>query len=493
MEKVSKSFDDVKALVDADFIANCGEVHALLGENGAGKSTLIKILSGAIKADSGNITLSGKHLFLRGPSDAIRLGIGTVYQELSLIPVLTVADNIFFGQDSITRFGRVSIHTLYDHAQELFERYGLLEDIDPKATVGELSLRQRQLVEIIKVIARNPQVLILDEATSALTEDDVNWLLKLARQFADKGKIVIYISHRMGEVKEVADRVTVFRNGSNVGVRSINETNSDELVSLMLGKQVSGYFPVKHATVQNKIALQTRQLCLGHALQGVNFELRWGEVLGVGGLAGQGEVPLFLSLFGIYRADGDIFIDGKLVKINKPSESLRYGIALVPEDRNTQGLISRLSIRENMSLPILKRLTRYLFVNRREERRLVVNVMKNLRIKADRPDILVMNLSGGNQQKVVIAKLLLTEPKILLMFDITRGVDVGTKVEIFNLVRGLAAKGNAILYYSTTIDELVNVCDSVVVMHDGRIEAELNGPTLTKENIIRASVGEKVK
>ncbi|MCL5070739.1 MAG: sugar ABC transporter ATP-binding protein [Actinobacteria bacterium] len=491
MEHISKSFGQVKALVDADFVANCGEVHALLGENGAGKSTLIKILSRVIKEDSGKVILFGKPLSIKGPNDAIKAGISTVFQELSLIPDLNVATNIFFGHSLVTRFGITNPYVLIRKAQKLFDQYEVSE-IDPKAMVSELPLSQRQLIEIIKVLARDPKVLILDEATSALTEDKVKWLLKIARFMAKDGKIVIFISHRMAEVKEVADRVTVFRNGENVGTLAMKETDSDELISLMLGRKVKGYFPEKKSIIQKEVVLETRQLSCGHFLIDVDLKLHAGEILGVGGLAGQGQDYLFLSLFGLYKTTGNILINNKVIRIKNPRDSLNYGIALVPEDRGTQGLILSLSVKENVILPLLGKLTRYGLISNSKVNELVMNLIKKLEIKVESPETLVMNLSGGNQQKVVIAKFLSTKPKILLMYDITRGVDVGTKVEIFNMIQKMAADGDAILYYSTTIDELVNICDSVLVMYDSQVKVKLNGANLTKENIIRASVGEIV-
>lgn len=491
LEHVSKSFGEVRALTDANFVADCGEVHAILGENGAGKSTLVKILGRVIKEDSGSIMLHGNPLSIKGPKDAIRVGIGTVFQELSLIPDLNVASNIFFGRSPVNRFGIISPRVLYSKAQELFERYEA-EEINPKAMVSELPLSQRQLIEIIKVLARDPEVIILDEPTSALAEDKVEWLLRIARQLASSGKIVVFISHRMTEIKEVADRVTVFRNGENVGTRAMEKTDSDELISLMLGREVKGYFPEKKSAIQKDIVLETRQLSVGHSLINVDLKLHRGEILGVGGLAGQGQDPLFLSLFGLYKAAGIILINDKVVRIKNPRDSLNYGIALIPEDRGTQGLIASLSVKENMVLPVLSKLTKYGLVSHSRVDELVINLIKKLEIKVESPETLVMNLSGGNQQKVVIAKFLSTKPKILLMYDITRGVDVGTKVEIFNMIQKMAAGGDAILYYSTTIDELINICDSVLVMYDGQIKAKLSGVSLTKENIIRASVGEKV-
>jgi ABC-type sugar transport system ATPase subunit len=488
IRKVSKSFKGVHALNEVDFTANRGEVRALLGENGAGKSTLIKILSGAIQADAGEITLFGKPLKIRSPADAMRAGISTVYQELSLVPDLSIAQNIFLDRDVLTGIGTYSRQDLHARTLELFERLQV-DGIDPDQKVGDISLAKRQVIEIVKAIARDPSVVILDEATSALSENRVEWLLKLARKLSDQGKIVIFISHRMSEIRFGCDTITVFRNGRNVGELTMDETRMDEIISLMLGRKIAGFFPEKTAFTPGAVALETVGLTVGGQLRSVSLSLRYGEVLGVGGLAGQGQLPLFLGLFGVYKGEGEIRIDGKRVSIRSPRDSFRHGVALIPEDRSTQGLIMPFSISFNITLPMLQKIRARYFLSRRKESEIVDQFMGKLDIRAGGPSTPVMNLSGGNQQKVVLAKSLASGPKILLMYDITRGVDVGTKKEIFKLMRELAESGSAILFYSTDLDELINVCDEVVVMHDGRIGARLGGSTLTKEDIMIASMG----
>jgi ABC-type sugar transport system ATPase subunit len=494
MENISKSYGNVKALVNVDFISNYGEIHALLGENGAGKSTLIKILSRVIKEDKGTISLNGKILKMKDPDSAIKNGIGTVYQDLSLIPDITVADNIFFNSSDLTNFGSVSFNTIYKKTIELFRYFKVNEiaEIDPKTEVNQLQLSKRQIVEIIKVIGRNPDVLILDEPTSTLSDSEVKWLIAMVKSFAIQGKIVIFISHKMAEVQELADKITVFRNGENVGTRLMKETNSDELVSLILGRKLLEYFPKKVDFVQKDVALETRSLNYGKDLKDISFKLHKGEILGVGGLAGQGQLMLFLSLFGIFKARGEFFVNGKKINVTNPANSIKNGLALIPEDRNREGLIPSMSIKNNITLSILKSLTKYGLINRKLENKVVEKIFNELRIKAEGYDTLVSSLSGGNQQKVVIGKLMATEPSIFLMYDITKGVDVGTKSEIFLLIEELLKRGCAVLYYSTTIDELVNICDRVIIMHYGRIAEDLSGSNLSKENIIHCSIGEKI-
>lgn len=488
IRKVSKSFKGVHALDEVDFSANRGEVRALLGENGAGKSTLIKILSGAIQADAGQITLFGKPLKIRNPADAMRAGIATVYQELSLVPDLTVAQNIFLDRDVRTSAGTYSKQDLRRRTLELFERLEV-DDIDPDKEVNEMSLAKRQVIEIVKAFSRDPSVVILDEATSALSENRVEWLLHLARKLSNEGKIVIFISHRMSEIRHGCDTITVFRNGRNVGELQMDETRMDEIISLMLGRKIEGFFPERTAWHPGAVALETVGLTVGRQLRSANVRLRYGEILGVGGLAGQGQLPLFLGLFGVYKTEGEIRVDGRRVTIRSPRDSFRHGLALIPEDRSTQGLIMPFSISFNITLPMLRQIRRRYFLSRRKEEEIVRQFMGRLDIRAAGASTPVMNLSGGNQQKVVLAKSLASGPKILLMYDITRGVDVGTKKEIFKLMRELAESGSAILFYSTDLDELINVCDEVVVMHDGRVGARLEGSRLTRENIMIASMG----
>ena len=493
LKNVSKSFSGVHALKNVDFSANFGEVRALLGENGAGKSTLIKVLSGSVKPDNGEIYLNGKKLEIKRPKDAFNQGIATVYQELSLSPYLSVAHNVFFNDDSLKPGQVVNRKEIEKKTQDLLDKYEI-DHVRPTDLVKDLGLPYRQMVEIIKALAKDPKVVILDEPTSALSESRVKWLLKIARQMANEGRIVIFISHRLSEVFEGCDNVTVFRNGENVGERPLSQTNADELVAMMLGRRQEGYFPERVNYIQEDVMLEARDIRLKERLNGIDLKVHRGEVMGVGGLAGQGQSELFRVLSGVLiPTGGQIWVDGHISHLKNPTESIKHGIALIPEDRGNQGLILPLTIRENITLPVVNRIKRFgLFIDKRKEKKIIKNSMDQLEIKASDADIEVMTLSGGNQQKVVFAKMFAAEPKVFLLYDCTRGVDVGTKAEIFSLVRELAQKGNVLLYYSTDIDELVNICDKVAVMFDGKIAAVLEGKGLTKENILLASVGETV-
>jgi ABC-type sugar transport system ATPase subunit len=486
---ISKSFGGIYALQNVSFSCNRGQVHALLGENGAGKSTLLKVLSGAVQADAGEIKIFGETARIRNPIDAMEYGIGTVYQELSIIPDLTVSENIFIGRIPKNKAGYFQKKKLYQAAIDLFKEYDV-EGINPDDKAGNLSLSKRQMIEILRVLSKKPEIIILDEATSALTENRVKWLLSLSRKLADQGRIVIFISHRMSEIKDGCDIITILRNGQTVGEMKIEEVDMDLAVSLMLGRKIEGYYPAITNHTRPEKNLEVRNLHYEHILKNINFDLCKGEVLGIGGLAGQGQAELLLALFGVLKGRSDVHFNGKPYKITSPKKSIEHGIALIPEDRGAQGLLLPFSIRFNIAMSSLARLTKGPLLNGPKEHFIVTKFMEALQVKAPHRELAVMHLSGGNQQKVVLAKMLATEPKILLMHDVTRGVDVGTKKDIFTLVRNLAADGNSVVYFSTDVEELVNVCDRVMVMFDGTIRASFSGKDMTQANIVSASIGE---
>lgn len=493
MHGISKAYGGVQALSEANFECHAGEVHGLLGENGAGKSTLVKILGGAVRADKGDILLFDKTVRLGSPQYAMRAGVGMVYQELSLLPDLTVAENLVCGNFPKRTWGIIGRKELNRQAQSLLARLNL-NDIDVDAKIGQLSLTHRQLIEIAKVIGRNPQVIILDEATSALTQDKGDWLLNTARNLASAGKVVVFISHRMSEVMKVADRVTVFRGGKDVGTREVASASTDELVELMLGRKISRLFPAKISVKQSgNTAFALRNFHVETLPEGVNLELSPGEIVGVGGLVGQGQDALFLGIYGLLRARGEMWLNGRKIYVRNPRDAIREGIAFVPEDRGSQGLVLPLSIRHNASLAILSVITnRVGLIQSQKESGLIADLMRRLRVSARDMDVAVATLSGGNQQKIVFAKVLAIKPQVLLLYDCTRGVDVGTKADIFQYIQELAREHVSVLYYSTDVEELVNLCDRVMVMADGHIRVELEGAQLTANNIIRASVGESI-
>lgn len=491
MRNVCKSFPGVKALDNANFHADRGDIVALLGENGAGKSTLIKTLCGEYKPDSGEIYFEGKKLNITSTRNAIEQKICAVYQELSLVPELTIAENLFLGFYDTNAIGRVDYKDLEKRTLELFKKYDV-DPINPKTKVKILPLAQKQVLEILKALNRDGDIIIFDEATSALPDKLANWLMDIIRRLAAEKKVIIFISHRLDEIRSLCNKVIVYRAGTDVADLKMEEADSDQLVSLMLGREIGGYYPEKeNFTQKDNVLLSMKNVNCGHMLQKINLDLRAGEILGVGGLAGQGQSELFRCLFGLMPYQGEIEIKGRVVKLNSTTKAMSEKIALIPEERGTQGLTLKQSIRENIVLPCLDKISNGLFLSKAKEEKLVAEGMKTLAIKAESSETLTGTLSGGNQQKVVLAKEVATEPDIVLMYDITRGVDVGTKKEMFNITKRFAKEGKAVLFYSTDSEELMNVCNSVIIMNNGLITGRLDDELISRENIIRVSVGEK--
>lgn len=486
---LSKRFGGIVALSDASFSARAGEVHALLGENGAGKSTFIQVLSGAVPHDGGTVLLEGEPYRPENPDAAQDAGIAAVFQELSLIPDLTVEENIWFRREPRTRLGTIDSRALRRQTEELFRRYRF-PDLRPDVEVRRLTLAERQLVEVAKGLAKAPRVLILDEATSALPARETEWLLALTRVLAAEGRLVIFISHRMGEIRGVADRLTIFRNGATVAAHDASAVTDEEIVAAMIGRRLDRLYPDRVPTATGRVALKVTDFASPPRLRGVGFDLLEGEVLGVGGLQGHGQRELFQALFGAARWTGAVELWGKPVRILSPRQALtgRDGLALVPEDRRGQGLLLPRSVRENLTLAVIRRFSGRGWLDRRREGDLVREMVDFLRIRTGSSEQAAGTLSGGNQQKVIFGKMLLTEARVLLLHDPTRGVDVGTKGEIFQLMRDLAARGYAILFYSSDLPELVHVADRVLVLRDGRVAALLEAGGISEEAILRAAV-----
>jgi ribose transport system ATP-binding protein len=486
---LTKSFGGVVAVRAIDFRAEPGQIHGLLGENGAGKSTFIKLLAGVLRADAGEIHLGDELLAYRTRRSGSS-SVAAVFQELSLIPDFTVAENIWIGQEPLNRLGGVSTRRLRRKTRELFEELGI-EGINPDREVRLLSVADRHLVETAKALSGSPQVIILDETTSALGPRETEWLIGRARMLADEGRIVLFISHRLAEVRDVADCITVLRGGENVGTRVRGEYEEGDLIALMLARRLAAFFPAKDWQPSEGVALKVRGLGDGYRLRGVDLDLHEGEILGIGGLQGQGQAQLFLTLYGAHpMREGSIELMGKPVRIRKVRDALsaQIGLALVPEDRRRQGLLLSKPLRENITLAVLDRLSRFGVIDRKREAASVAGAIKRLQIVARDPEQEVQWLSGGNQQKVLIAKLLMTNARILLLFDVTRGVDVGTKPQIFGFMRELVSKGYSILFYSTDASELEHMADRVAVMAEGRIVTTLDGARLNEETILRAAV-----
>lgn len=492
MQGISKRYGGVRALQDAGLTVEAGRIHAVLGENGAGKSTLIKVMAGVVAPDEGRMLLEGQPVTFASPAAANAAGIVCIFQELSLIPDLSVADNISISRPP-RRFGLIDQRAQRRRAEEALARAGA-EDIHPLALVKDLSLSRRQMVEIAKALARRPRILILDEATSALTAADVTKIYAVLKRLRSEGLALIYISHRMHEITELADECTVFCNGRSVASYAAGTKTDQEVVELMIGREYSHAFPPKATAVPPPAAvprLELRGLSWGDRLDGISLKLHAGEVIGLGGLDGQGQRELLLALFGVLRGTtGDVLIDGRRTRIAAPSDARRpeVGMALIPEDRKTEGLMLPMSVGDNLSFAALPQLSRWGVVDRPAERAAIERIMRLLAVRSDGTARAAGSLSGGNQQKLVIGKWLLTGPRIILLNDPTRGIDVGTKQEIYQLLRHLAEQGAAILFYSTDYDELIGCCDRVLVMYDGAIRRELVGAEITERALISSAL-----
>ncbi|KSV72124.1 sugar ABC transporter ATP-binding protein [Sinorhizobium sp. GW3] len=490
MEGISKRYGGVRALENAELSVRTGAIHAVLGENGAGKSTLIKVMAGVVAADEGRMTLDGQPVTFASPAAANAAGIACVFQELSLIPELSVADNIVIFNPP-TRFGMIDRKAQRRLAEEALARAGAA-DIHPLALVKDLPLSRQQIVEIAKALARKPRILILDEATSALTAADVSKVFAVLKRLRSEGLALVYISHRMNEIAELADDCTVFRNGSKVASYPAGTRSDSEVIEMMIGREYHSVYPPKPGPLAPAApVLETRNLSWANRLHDISFSLRAGEIVGLGGLDGQGQRDLLLALFGVLRGlRGTVLVDGRAISIGSPAQARRHGIgmALIPEDRKTEGLMLPMTVRDNLSLASLDRLTRGGIIDRAKEESAIDRMMTLLSIKAGNIDAPVGALSGGNQQKVVIAKWLMRQPRIVLLNDPTRGIDVGTKQEIYQLLRRLADEGAAILFYSTDYAELIGCCDRVLVLYDGAVKRELAGPEITERALIASAL-----
>jgi ribose transport system ATP-binding protein len=483
---LSKSFGGVKALRSASFAADGGEVHALVGENGAGKSTLIKLLSGLYPPDAGEIRIDGAPVAFARPQDALANGIGTVFQELTLLPYMTVAENVMLGSEP--RSGPfIERRKLLDAAHRLFDQAGI-SGIEPLELVGNLPLAQQQIVEIVKAVSRRPRIIFMDEPTSALAEHSVVWLFGLIKRLRADGVCIVFTSHRWNEIKGIADRITVLRNGEWVATSPATELSENDAVERMTGQRLDVLFPKPVPLGSAAAPMLVVDGLTATGLPAVSFEARVGEVLGIGGLAGQGQRELFSTLFGVTaRTGGSVRVDGRETRITSPHDAIKAGLALIPEDRKTEGLLLPLSVRQNLALAVLKRVSRGGFVQRTAEDKLISSMVTSLAIKTPSPSQRVGALSGGNQQKVLIGRWLLTDARVLLLYDITRGVDVGTKRDIYLLIRRLSEEGRTILFYSTDTEEIAHLCHRVLIMREGRIVSELRDP-LTPEAIVAAAI-----
>jgi ribose transport system ATP-binding protein len=490
MEGVAKRYGGVMALDGVDFACRRHSIHAVLGENGAGKSTLIKIMVGVVRPDAGRMILDGRDVSFGAPAEAAERGVVCIFQELSLLPDLTVADNLCIT-DPPGRWGFIDRRRQRRRAEELLALVGC-EDVNPLERPRNLPLSRRQLVELAKALGRRPELLILDEATSALTASDVETVFRILRRLRDDGVAILYISHRLAEIEAIADTCSVFRNGRHIETFAEGSKSHDQIVQMMIGRAISQAYPEKPARGKPlPPVLDVRGLDWQDQLHDITITVGRGEIVGLGGLDGQGQRELLLALFGVLRGvHGDVLLDGRRIRIGSPAaaKSPRLGIALIPEDRKSEGLLPLMAVRDNLTLAALSRLTRHLLIDRARERAKVAEMMDRLNIRAGAIGDAVATLSGGNQQKVVIAKWLITDSRLFLLMDPTRGIDVGTKQELYQLMRRLADEGAALLFYTTDYDELVGMCDRVLILYRGRIIREFSGDAITERNIVAASL-----
>lgn len=479
LKNITKTYNGIPAIHDMHLEVKKGTVHALLGENGAGKSTLIKVLSGAIVPDCGIITFDGREYACLDPKMAIDLGIGVVYQEFNLVPYLSVADNVFLGNEPVKR-GMLDKEKYYALTDEILASLGL--EMDSSSQVSVLSVAYQQLVEIAKTVSKNVKLLVLDEPTAALSEQEVSTLFKLIKRLRKQGISIIYISHRLEELFEIADEVTVIRDGEYIDTLSVGSCTPKELITKMVGRELGKHYPKGHYA-QKEVALRVRNLH-NEFVKDINFDLHKGEILGFGGLVGAGRTELARAVFGADDYSGDIEVMGKKVSIASPKDAIGVGIALMTEDRKSQGLIMKQNIRENISISGLKGLIkRWPGIDKKRECEIGEHYTEQLSIKITGLEQSVSELSGGNQQKVVLAKWLLTQSRIIIFDEPTRGIDVGVKQEIYQLMKDLSKKGVSIIMISSEMPELIGVSDRILVMCDGRITGELPG-TCTQEEIL---------
>jgi rhamnose transport system ATP-binding protein len=485
LEQITKRFSGVEVLHQVSFGLRPGEVHALLGENGAGKSTLVKVMTGVHQPDGGQIYLHGQPITFSAPRASLQAGIAAIYQELSLFPDLNVAENIFVGRQPTGAGGRLDWRTLYAEADKLLSALGMHLDLKQKAR--NLSIAQQQMVEIARALSIDARILIMDEPTSSLTLGEVADLFRLVRRLREQGTAIVFISHRLEELFEIADRVTVLRDGAYVDTRPLAEVSRDELIRLMVGRPITNLFPKKEVAI-GEVALKVERLSSEGIFEDVSFELRRGEILGMAGLVGAGRTDVARAIFGVEPpTSGRIEIDGQPVTIGSPQQAIDLGLALAPEDRQLHGLIPPMNIVANISLPMLGAYARRGWLRPKQERDATFAAAQQMEVRANNIWQRARELSGGNQQKVVLAKWLSTQPRILILDEPTRGIDVGTKAAIHALMSELAGQGLAILMISSELPEVLGMSDRILVMREGRVTGHFTRAEATQEKIMAAA------
>lgn len=491
MKDISKAFPGVQALDKVKFEVNKGEVHALVGENGAGKSTLIKILSGVYSQDSGYIIYRGKAINIKSPREAKNLGISTIYQELNLCPNLTVADNIFLGnEDSKTVFKYIDESKLLKKCKECLDL--LKSNINPKMYVSMLSIAQQQIVEIAKALVHESEVIIMDEPTASLTINETEKLFEIIQKLKEQGKSVIYISHRLEEVFEIADTVTVLKDGALMGTKPISELDYGTIVKMMVGRKIINKYTktkAEKSEKREKLLLEVKGLTKEGVFNDISFSLNAGEILGFSGLVGAGRTELMKALFGLDTIDkGKIIVKGEEVKFKSSKDAIKVGIGMTSEDRKNESLFMNFNIRENITISYLDNISKYSYIVRSNEKKSAREFADKLNIKPINIETSTMAMSGGNQQKVAIAKWLITGPDILIMDEPTRGIDVGAKAEIYKLIKDLAKSGKGIIFVSSELPEILSIADRIFVMNKGKLTGSFLNKDATEEKLMKLSV-----
>ncbi len=483
LENVSKTFPGVKALNNINFNLKKGEVHSLVGENGAGKSTLLKILAGAYKKDTGAITLEGSKVEMTDPKHALDMGISVIYQEFNLIPNLSIAENIFMGRAPCKNSGFIDFQKLYQRSEFFLKKIGMKKSA--RTLVSELSVAEQQMVEIAKSLSFSAMIIVMDEPTSALTKSEKETLFKIIRELKEKEVSIIFISHIIEEVLEISDRITVLRDGNYVGTVNAADTNPRKIVKMMVGRELKDFYPKKEAK-KGKVVLEVKNLTKKSKYENISFQLHEGEVLGFAGLVGAGRAEVMRGIFGIEAPDsGEIYIKGNKVKANSLFETIKMKMGFVPEDRREEGLILSRSVKDNINITKLTEINSHGFIKQKDEEKIANEYCKRLKIRTPDNKQIVQNLSGGNQQKIVIAKWLVINPKILILNDPTRGIDVGAKNEIYSLINNLAKEKIGIILISSELPEILNISDRILVMREGKITGEFLRKEATQEKIMQ--------
>ncbi|MBP9225276.1 MAG: sugar ABC transporter ATP-binding protein [Verrucomicrobiales bacterium] len=481
LKNITKTYPGVVALDDVSLEITEGEVHALVGENGAGKSTLIKTCTGAITPDKGTIIIKGQEFSGLTPKTSEQMGVGVIYQEFNLVDELSVAENIFLGR-AIRKGIVIDRKAMEAEAAKIFEQFDI--KIDPRRLVGELTVGYQQLVEIAKALSQNAKILFMDEPSAPLTQTEAHALYAMVEKLKAAGVTIVYISHRMDEIFRLSDRITVLRDGKKIETLNTADTNLDQLVTLMVGRELTETYPTRKDCISDEVLLKLENVS-GDVVQNISFELRKGEILGLAGLIGSGRTELAEILFGYSRKTaGRIFIEGQEIGPKIPKDAIAFGSALVPEDRKKHGALLELSIVDNISISVLERISKFFTVDTKEENRIAEHYRDAIRIKTPNMEQKIKNLSGGNQQKVIIAKWLATHPKLVIFDEPTRGIDVGAKSEIYALVNSLVESGKAVLMISSELEEVMGMSDRILVLHEGKITGELERKDFTQETIM---------